>query len=384
MDFIVFTCLYMVLEWTNYLLVYLTVFRATVIKNKMIIGASFAISLLIAHVIAFGIHAIKNIFIVQAALEEEVLLGCAAGTAIILLIFYIYLKKSNENLEEVVISRRQYLLFFGGAVCIFIILGCAQLLSSSEELSVRERNMLGIAVAVIVIVCFLMNIWNGMLIRSRDEYKAQLKQYEELVYRQQCQVQAILESNDDLRRYRHDMNIHLTAMRAICEQDNSGELGQYAREMLQQIEHIQVRTYTGNSAVDGILGNLIHVAEKNGISVCCEASLPTELFISAFDLCTILSNLIRNAIDACMELSVIERKKGILVIVYPMNENIYLKVENPTKHVVSVQDNILHSTKKDQKNHGFGSRNIKRAVEKYQGRLNYDCREGLFIAEVFL
>lgn len=246
------------------------------------------------------------------------------------------------------------------------------------------KNKMIITILLIGIVFFLINIWNDMSTGSRDKYKERIKEYEDMIYQQQCQVQAILDSDENLRRYRHDMYIHLTAMRAICEQGNGRELVQYAQEMLQQIEHIQVRTYTGNSAVDAILGNLIDAAKKSGIPVCCKASLPEELSISAFDLCTILSNLIQNAIDACMELSVKEREKGIYVIVYPMNDSLYMKVENPTNHIVSIQDNVLRSTKKDSKNHGFGSKNVKQVVEKHQGRLDYYCKEGLFVAEVFL
>lgn len=246
------------------------------------------------------------------------------------------------------------------------------------------KNKMIITASLIGIVFVLMSIWNGMIARSRDKYKAQIKQYDDIVYKQQCHVQAILDSDENLRRYRHDVNMHLTAMSAICEQGNSGELLQYAQEMLYQIEHIQVRTYTGNSAVDAILGNLIDAAKKNGIPVYYEGSLPAELSISTFDLCTILSNLIQNAVDACMELSVKGRKKGIHVIVYPMNDSIYMKVENPTNHIVSIQDNILRSTKKDSKNHGYGSKNVKQVVEKHQGRLDYYCKEGLFVAEVFL
>ena len=44
----------------------------------------------------------------------------------------------------------------------------------------------------------------------------------------------------------------------------------------------------------------------------------------------------------------------------------------------------LKSLKKDEKNHGIGIRNVKEIVKKHKGSLNFELKDGLFKAEVYL
>ena len=87
--------------------------------------------------------------------------------------------------------------------------------------------------------------------------------------------------------------------------------------------------------------------------------------LSALDTCTILANILDNAIEAVEKLD--EDKKHI-ELTFKRNENYMIITEtNQTLNEVDIRDNIIITTKKDKANHGFGLINIKETAEKYGG-----------------
>lgn len=66
------------------------------------------------------------------------------------------------------------------------------------------------------------------------------------------------------------------------------------------------------------------------------------------------------------------------------NSQIYITIKNTVADDIVIRNNHLATTKKDKKYHGIGSRNVEQAIKKYNGELEYQCRDGWFAAEVSL
>ena len=94
-------------------------------------------------------------------------------------------------------------------------------------------------------------------------------------------------------------------------------------------------------------------------------------------MCTIVSNLLENAIEACSQ---VNGERWLRCSFYEIQNNLCIKVENSTCNDVEMSGGIPVSTKPDRTRHGFGSLNVKRAVEKYKGQLRYKCENGIFEA----
>ena len=103
--------------------------------------------------------------------------------------------------------------------------------------------------------------------------------------------------------------------------------------------------------------------------------------IDVYDLCTIFSNAISNAIEACEKMS--DVKKIITISVLEQGKTIFFRFENPATAEMYETVRQNGTTKMDNKDHGFGILNIKRAVEKNCGEMEYLFQDGKLILEVY-
>ena len=125
------------------------------------------------------------------------------------------------------------------------------------------------------------------------------------------------------------------------------------------------------------------LSKEPEIAFSCDGKIPADIQIDDFNLCTIFSNLIRNAVEACNRLPE-DAKKWIHLDLYMLQDNLYIRMENPVMSEINVQKLEGSTSKEDKKNHGFGIYNLKNAVEKYQGEVSFDCEDQKFIAEIVL
>ena len=99
-----------------------------------------------------------------------------------------------------------------------------------------------------------------------------------------------------------------------------------------------------------------------------DANIPPELFVTAVDLYIILGNTIDNAIDACLSLP--EEKRKISLRLKTHNNILFYEITNP------YPPEHLHRVRS--KEHGFGLRNVERCVEKYNGTVEINQKDGHF------
>ena len=109
--------------------------------------------------------------------------------------------------------------------------------------------------------------------------------------------------------------------------------------------------------------------------------LPRQLPLPEADLCTILGNLLENALHACQNLPPEQRQVRVMArMLSPAM--LGLIVENNFDGVLKKQRGILHSTKHE--GTGIGLVSIETAVHKYNGSLTIETPNHVFRANVLL
>lgn len=106
-----------------------------------------------------------------------------------------------------------------------------------------------------------------------------------------------------MRTMRHDYKNHLQVMKAYLDLGEYDKLSDYISHLNQEVSDIDTVIKTGNVMLDAILNSKISIARTKNIEVNTKVLLPPTLSISDYDLCTILGNLLDNAIEACAEQS---------------------------------------------------------------------------------
>ena len=123
-----------------------------------------------------------------------------------------------------------------------------------------------------------------------------------------------------MRGWRHDYRHHIQTMKVHASNGEYAEIDKYLDMLDEDLTHVETVIRTGNRMADAILNSKLSLAMEKQIRVKAEAQIPVSLTISELDLCTVISNLLDNAIDACMELPVEER----LIRIYMEMKGSYL------------------------------------------------------------
>ena len=180
-----------------------------------------------------------------------------------------------------------------------------------------------------------------------------------------------------MRGWRHDYRNHIQTMKVHASNGEYAEIDKYLDMLDEDLTHVETVVRTGNRMADAILNSKLSLAMEKQIRVKAEAQIPMSLTISELDLCTVISNLLDNAIDACMELPVEER----LIRIYMEMKGNYLYFSIINTAGGKKKQSFL-TTKGD--GHGFGLSRIDGIVKKYGGYVKRASEDESFSTEVLL
>lgn len=194
---------------------------------------------------------------------------------------------------------------------------------------------------------------------------------------------AYQETQRETRRVYHDMKNHISCIHNLILQGRYEETSKYLMDLNTQIHNINKEIYTGNEIVDAIINEKQSNSVKDQISISIDGKLG-YLPLDPIDLCTIFSNAADNGIEALRDSLVSDK---VLEIQFKrQGEMQWIMFRNPVKRRKTAFLSV--TTKGDYINHGFGMGNIRLAVEKYKGHMEYHLEnEGdlqYFVLEILL
>lgn len=292
-----------------------------------------------------------------------------------------YIKKHDKIVEWLKKLPTSY--YFVGFLCSFMATGASTYVEMDlENKSYNERIMISILMMVTVELLYIMCIGAAVIATFCKNYKEESLLKDEYLRLSKQHYETLLKNTQEIRSLRHDMQSHVNALSYFSKEKDWEKLQAYIEEVNENAQ--KVRPYTVNvnhGFINAILEDSL--SKEPEIAFSCDGKIPADIQIDDFDLCTIFSNLIRNAVEACNRLPE-DAKKWIHLDLYMLQDNLYIRMENPVMSEINVQKLEGSTSKEDKKNHGFGIYNLKNAVEKYQGEVSFDCEDQKFIAEIVL
>ena len=166
----------------------------------------------------------------------------------------------------------------------------------------------------------------------------------------------------------HDINKALRAMRALASEANSEGANALLIETQKIFEDLGSVVDVGNDVVNIILNEYRQLAEDAGITFTYDVSIPRILSVTAVDLYILLGNTLDNAIEACESLP--EEDRYIYLRFGTFHEILFLQIKNPY-----AED---YPQRSKGKNHGYGLQNVQRCVNKYEGHMATEQKDGVF------
>ena len=166
-----------------------------------------------------------------------------------------------------------------------------------------------------------------------------------------------------------------------------GESKSVSPEVLSEIDDV-INVYdsfahSGNPSLDLVLSEKALIAEKNKIRLSLIIDGNAVSFMKESDIFALFSNLLDNAIEATMNLDEEERSISLSVrtmknFVSIVSSNRYF---NPNMKFVN---GLPVTIKKDKINHGYGLKSIRYMVNKFDGDLTIEAKDGIFTVTILL
>ena len=195
------------------------------------------------------------------------------------------------------------------------------------------------------------------------------------------EIEALRESQQKTRAYRHDLRHHLQYLSGCLENGQYEQAQRYIHEINAEIEAARVVTYCENEAANLIFSAFAARAEAQGVKFSLQAVLPHILPISESDLCVLLSNALENALHACQNLPAAGTARIISVEGYEQAGRLFLQVTNPCDDPVRFENGIPISSRPG---HGLGVQSICAIVKRYGGVCSFSVNNGIFLLRLSL
>jgi len=225
-------------------------------------------------------------------------------------------------------------------------------------------------------------VWLVQESNQKKYYLEQNAMKEEMLRTQEEYYKTVYEKDKEMRSFRHDVASQLGVLQILLKKGELEDARIQLKNIYDEFEKASFRKINiGDEMLDAILSMMNQTAEEKNIRLVVEGKIENEKRFNVYELCTIFSNAIKNALEAC------ERQGNdgpVSVKVLDKKETLVCFVENPgTEEMIN---KILQNetSKQDSINHGYGVGNIQRAVKHLNGEMEYHYRDGKIILEIMI
>lgn len=201
------------------------------------------------------------------------------------------------------------------------------------------------AICVLILIIFIVYFFSE---RQKEQFKVNfLEMRTKLLSEKYDSINEIYRDNSKLY---HDLNNHLNVLYHILDDEHVEEAKEYIKEISKPILKLCNTVWTGIDVVDVVINSKLQRMQELHIESDINVELPENSNISSNDLCTILSNIIDNAIEATEQLP---ENKWIHITMRRINYFLFIKVVNSCNDVKKFEM-LPNTTKENKMFHGWG------------------------------
>ena len=253
-----------------------------------------------------------------------------------------------------------------------------------NEISLSDHSLFAVSTACMLLVLiggFVLYEVFSKLEKENIEMSG-IVQRTELEHQYHKEIKTL---HNDLQKWRHDYKNNLLAIRGFIDKEDYGGASSYIEKMTGTLSMDKVVIHTGNAALDAIVNSKLWLADSSGIHVNAQTLLKENGEIrrlSISDLCSILGNLLDNAIEACNRM--IQGKwKHITLEIFEKDDTLYIFIyNNYDDDIIRDGDDFISSKRKN--SIGIGIKYVDELVKRYDGYIRREYNNGVFLTQAML
>lgn len=239
---------------------------------------------------------------------------------------------------------------------------------------VLKNLVQAVAILAILISLLLVFLLLYVFYRSGKEYMARLKLAQEnhLLAMESQRYQELRAYVEHTRVLRHDFRQHLHVIVGLAEAGQLAQLQKYLRRYEDELSEARP-TLCANAALDAIAGHYAAEARRKQIPAVWQISLPETLPLPEDEFCTMLGNLLENALRASCVLPPERRRLSVNA-----------QMLSPAMLGLMVENTYDSRPNATPSGEGIGLTSVKTVVQKYNGSMTVETENDVFRISILL
>lgn len=267
--------------------------------------------------------------------------------------------------------------FLGIIVILFasteLLFSISVLTGGSKTTVLAALTCLLIAMAGIIALYEMMN--------HQAERQGNLKAQLEIHKMTEAHIEEVQSMYAGIMEYRHDIKHQLAAIQQLAAEGNAEESRLHVSALQSRV--LPEMYATGCTAVDALLTAKTMKMRKSGIDFEYIPYPLNELPVDTVDFCSILGNILDNAIEGIMRLK--DHKGCCINLEFAKSRDmLYITCKNPadTQNIVKAGDRIVSS--KSPERYGLGIPSVKRIVDNAEGMFTFETMDDSVYVKIAL
>lgn len=184
-------------------------------------------------------------------------------------------------------------------------------------------------------------------------------------------LELLEKKNETMNIMAHDYKNNILT---ISNMSDSNEVKEYIDNMVGEIAKYNRIAKTQNRLLDVILSKYTDICNDKGIKFETDIMTDNLGFINSYDISSLFNNILDNAVEAA---SLSSNKYINLEITNSLNSYHRVIATNSCDNEPHNEKGKLITTKKNKDAHGFGTKSIRKIVNKYDGELQWEYNNEL-------
>lgn len=311
--------------------------------------------------------------LIEATAKKEV---CEAIALVIWLFIVILMKPYRKRIQNYIktLSSGYIIIMIAELFCMVIIASCIYGIMINEMTEKIQRKALIFCVMAVIfnmLFCFLFTCVSYKQNRMKLENDMVQKQME----LQKKYYDKMIHQDEGMRKFRHDIKNILQGLEILKNNNDIDGMKEYIDEVCGAFRE-NITLQTGNAIADYFINGVLEEVEKLDFKII--GNFPEKMKMSDSDWCILIANAMDNAKEALLQT---KNERKLYIEVRQIEQGIWFNISNSA---IEKQNQLLETKKKNKKDHGYGTENMKYIIEKYDGKIEFFYEQGMFCVEVYL
>lgn len=235
-----------------------------------------------------------------------------------------------------------------------------------------------VSIVLVIVGIFIQLASVILLFTQRNVYKEKEELTDKYLNEQKHHYEYLENREIETKKFRHDLRSHMELISNLAKNHEYDKIDEYIEQMHERIDTFGNVITVQNSIVDAIINQYYARAEQSGVTMEVKGRFPVDCNIDAYDLCTIFSNVLSNALEAAQE----TEEKYISVECGYTDKSIIIIVKNSFDAQTKSGNAQWRTRKANTDYHGYGLENIKDSVDRYNGVFDIETDDNMFNVKI--